>query len=139
MTPMRMPIDPLLPWDGQFPYLVLQPFGITPDSTSTEILDLSYVLTPEQNNDPIINRAWDALRITKTRLVADFFCLDLPDAAADGIHPADWNEACALLLSKLQPLLPDLPVPEFEPLLPDSLPALHGGDVSPPASEDDRP
>ena len=121
MTDRRLRIDPLIPWDGAYPYLVLQPLGLTPQSTTTQVLDASYSMTSEQIEDPVLNDAWEALRIAKSRLVVDFFCLDLPDPA-NPVPGSGRPEALTFALAAaMEPGLPDPVFPDISLALPAAL------------------
>jgi len=65
-------------------YEVLASFGITPDATMQQILDAGFDLMEQPGGiTETQRRAWDALRKTETRLVADFLSWqpeDLPGA-----------------------------------------------------------
>jgi hypothetical protein len=91
----QLVFDPSIPWDGPFPYTVLARLGITPQSTSAEILDASYTIVAEAATDQRLNDAWESLRLTPRRLLADFFCfeLDEPALATPGERPSGvpWN------------------------------------------------
>jgi hypothetical protein len=73
--------DPLLRWSGPFPYDSLAPAGITPDSTTREILDASFDLMAQGRMTPEVRQAWDELRRIPQRLVVDFFLypVDVPE------------------------------------------------------------
>lgn len=77
--------DPLLRWSGPFPYDALAPAGITPDSTTREILDASFDLMVQGRMTPEVRQAWDELRRVPQRLVIDFFLypVDLPGDERD--------------------------------------------------------
>lgn len=79
---MPLLIDRFLPWEGGFPYRVLEPFGLHPNSTSKAVLDASYDMTPEDLANTSVNASWEALRLARERLLVDFFCYDLPAPAA---------------------------------------------------------
>ena len=54
-------------------YDLLAPFGITPDSTMTQIRDAGFDLMEQPGGmTQTQRRAWDALRKVETRLVVDF-------------------------------------------------------------------
>jgi len=92
--------DPLTRWSGRFPYDVLAPAGITPESTLQEVRDVSFELMAAGRMTAEVRRAWDELRSLPRRLLVDFllYPVDLPAeiaAARDGIE-ADlrrWGEA----------------------------------------------
>lgn len=98
-------------------------FGITPNSTATEVLDASFAMTPEQSANSSINDAWEALRITKTRLLADFFCLNLPAPGPAAPGSAHASSLAFALAAAMDTTLPDLPLPDVRPEFP---PALRG-------------
>jgi hypothetical protein len=88
----RLLKDPRLRWNGGFPYDHLaqrltssgfQPVG--PNSTAQEIKDSFFDLMQSGGADATDRSSWDALRITDTRLVIDFFMYDLPAADLPGI------------------------------------------------------
>lgn len=74
--------DPWTVWDGQYPYDVLAPAGITPESSQAEIRDASFTLmTKGMMKNPVTQKAWDDLRNTQRRLLADFLLYDVDPAA----------------------------------------------------------
>jgi hypothetical protein len=64
--------------DRTLPYRLLAKFGIKPGSSAREVLDASYEMTPDDLQNSAVQDAWESLRITRSRLLVDFFCLDLP-------------------------------------------------------------
>jgi hypothetical protein len=83
--------DPDLPWDGVFPYDQLRrrlreagapPIG--PASTAQAVRDCLFDLMQAGPVDQLDRAAWDELRQTHRRLVADFFLYCLPEP--------DWDE-----------------------------------------------
>ena len=86
-------VDPELPWDGGFPYRVLERFGIAPDSPADAVQDVSFEMSAADLADANVNLAWEQLRVPRRRLVVDFFCYELPPEAPQaeqaGEHSAD--------------------------------------------------
>jgi len=64
--------DPDMTWDGEFPYDVLAPAGITPDSSRRQVLGAIKYFTQRQQGGNV-QRAWKMLRISEERLFFDFF------------------------------------------------------------------
>lgn len=64
--------DPLLDWDGVFPYDALAAVGVTPQSTMQQIRDVSFDLMA-RGMSVEERAAWDQLRLVEKRLVVDFF------------------------------------------------------------------
>ena len=81
--------DPELKWNGPFPYDVLAAAGLTPHSTMREVKDASFVLMARDAMTPEVRAAWDELRLTPRRLLADFFLYptDLPAEADPAAGP----------------------------------------------------
>jgi hypothetical protein len=96
-----------LVWEGPFPYKVLARYGITPDSTSQEVLDVSFEIG-DALSEPEVNDAWESLRITRNRLFCDFFCPELP-AAAPAAPASDEAETLPLPRGFLQGMADWLP------------------------------
>jgi hypothetical protein len=67
--------DPLTEWEDGFPYDLLVPAGITPESSMQEIQDASFTLLEQGAMTPQVRKAWDALRHPDRRLVVDFFMI----------------------------------------------------------------
>jgi len=63
--------DPVSCWDGVFPYVALEPAGITPDSPQKNIRDASFVLMEKGLMTPEGRLAWDQLRSVSGRLKVD--------------------------------------------------------------------
>ena len=64
--------DPLLRWDGPFPYEALANVGITPTSTMQQINNAGFDLIA-QGMSQEERAAWDELRLIRKRLSVDFF------------------------------------------------------------------
>lgn len=64
--------DPLLNWNGSFPYDVLSVVGIDPDSTMQQVNDASFDLMAGGMSQEE-RAAWNELRLIDKRLVVDFF------------------------------------------------------------------
>jgi len=117
----------MIPWDGGHPYQVMSAFGVTPDSSSREVLDASFDLP---DDSPEVNRAWESLRQVRKRLQADFFLYDLPPEPAPaprahggGAPPLPWPFLHGL--SRSMEGFPEAPQGEassYRPRLPDELP-----------------
>ena len=69
--------DPLTVWDGDFPYDVLAPIGVTPQSTHDEMVDASFILMTRRLMNPETQKAWNELRNLQRRLLADFLLYDV--------------------------------------------------------------
>ncbi len=69
--------DPALPWEGDYPYRSMEPFGVSPASTAAEVLDASLGMSPDDLGSEV-NTSWHALRMPRGRLLADFFLYELP-------------------------------------------------------------
>ena len=67
--------DPLTEWEDGFPYDLLAPAGVTPESSMQEIRDSSFILMAQGEMTPQVRRAWDTLRQPDRRLVVDFFMI----------------------------------------------------------------
>jgi hypothetical protein len=65
--------DPLAQWEDVFPYDALSSVRITPTSSAKEIMDASFELMEKGQMTPQLRQAWDDLRITRRRLLVDFF------------------------------------------------------------------
>jgi len=74
--------DPGLSWDGESPYDALAAAGVTPKATHDEVRRASFTLMKKRMMTPGARVAWDELRITERRMVADFLLYDL-DADAE--------------------------------------------------------
>lgn len=74
--------DPGLRWDGEFPYDALAAAGVTPQATQDEVRRASFTLMKRRMMTPGARVAWDELRVTPQRMVADFLLYDL-DADAE--------------------------------------------------------
>ena len=121
-TQRQLSPSPLLPWDGPFAYDVMKRFGITPASTSREVLDASFDMDADTMSDPLVSNAWEALRTSRTRLMLDFFCLDLPPApkaehpaSAGAVHSLPWSFLRELSLRFADSSSENLPEPDFQP------------------------
>lgn len=68
--------DPLTIWADGFPYDLLSPAGITPDSSQREIRDAAFTLMAQGPMAPEVRHAWDTLRQPERRLAVDFFMLE---------------------------------------------------------------
>ncbi len=84
--------DPLTRWQGPFPYDLLAPVGITPQSSLKEVMDASYDLMAQGLMTPDVRAAWDKLRHTSERLVVDFFLYDIDLAVEARRHRAALDE-----------------------------------------------
>lgn len=65
--------DPDFRWPSPFPYDVLAPFGLTPESSAQQILDASFDLMASHALTPAVRAAWDAVRNPENRLLLDLF------------------------------------------------------------------
>lgn len=74
--------DPQTYWPDGFPYDVLAPAGITPDSSLKQIRDAPFDLMEQGSMTPEVRKAWDTLRHPAQRLMVDFF-LYHSEAAAE--------------------------------------------------------
>ena len=64
-------------WEGLFPYEVLAPAGITPDSSMKEVQEaMRYFM--RQGQGMVADKAWHTLKKSRQRLVVDFFLYQLP-------------------------------------------------------------
>ena len=86
MTQRRLIKDPQLPRGGVSPYdrlaMRLEVSGampIGPASTAAQVKDSYFDLMQSGPVDAADRTAWDTLRFTASRLVADFFLYDLPE------------------------------------------------------------
>ena len=79
--------DPDMIWEGDFPYDVLAPAGITPDSRMSEVLDSMSYFTRRREGGRA-QTAWKTLRVVKERLFVDFFLYrtTLPDSEPENQH-----------------------------------------------------
>jgi hypothetical protein len=134
--------DPLLRWDGPFPYDALAPVGVTPVTSQAEVRNASFELLAQGLMSPETNRAWEELRLVQRRVFVDFLLYDVDldaEVAAAQLAPAAQPEAYAEplevaealaippdladgLADELRPVdLPPLPrrepMPEFEELI----------------------
>jgi hypothetical protein len=80
--------DPTTHWPDGFPYDLLAPAGITPDSSMKEIMNAGWSLMPLGGMTPEVRQAWDTLRDPAQRLMVDFFMYH-SDAIADFFAAAD--------------------------------------------------
>lgn len=64
--------DPCMFWEGEFPYDILEPAGITPYSSIRDVIDsMGYFI---QHGMPSgVHQAWSKLGTIKDRLFIDFF------------------------------------------------------------------
>lgn len=69
--------DPRTVWAGSFPYDVLAPAGITPNSTQAEVEDASFTLMRKGLMNPAAQRAWNELRDPARRMVVDLLLYDV--------------------------------------------------------------
>lgn len=67
--------EPLTQWDDGFPYDLLAPVGVTPDSSMQMVRDASFTLMAQNAMTPAMRQAWDTLRRPDRRLVVDFFMI----------------------------------------------------------------
>ncbi len=65
-------VDPLLGWEGRFPYDVFSEVGISPESSMEEVNAASYELQ-KGGMSPESRKAWDALRSVDRRIFVDAF------------------------------------------------------------------
>lgn len=65
--------DPLTEWDGPFPYDVFADLGISPESTHTEVQNVSFELLKQNRFTHEARVAWDELRHVDRRLFVDLF------------------------------------------------------------------
>jgi hypothetical protein len=131
--------DPNPEWDGPYPYEVLEPVGIGPESTQAEVRDIAFVLMPRGLMNPATQAAADQLRDPVVRLLADALMYDVDvEAALDAARErlARDREAAAApeplpppgldpeLLGAVLAEVPDpVPAPTPEPELPEAEPA----------------
>jgi hypothetical protein len=119
-------VDPALPWDGEFPYRVLERFGVAPDSPAEVVQDASFEMTAADMADAGVNLAWEQLRVPRRRLVSDFLCYHLPleappsrrGAGRSGEYPLPW--AFVRALAQTPPPrseAPRVPAPALPPTL----------------------
>lgn len=87
MTGRRLLLDPLLPWEGPFPYHTMARFGIGPETASRDIVEATFQMSPDDLHDPTTNAAWQALRTTRSRLLVDLFCHGLPPIPDPAVRP----------------------------------------------------
>ncbi len=140
-------VDPELPWDGGFPYRVLERFGIAPDSPADAVQDVSFEMSAADLADANVNLAWEQLRVPRRRLVVDFFCYELPPEAPQaeqaGEHSADYPLPWAFVRRLAQTAPPHGEPPRAhrvamppalggEPPLWEADPALHTQEGEPP-------
>ncbi|GAA2786135.1 hypothetical protein [Saccharopolyspora taberi] len=79
-----MIIDPTTAWSGPFPYDVLAPAGITPESAHSEVEDASFTLMARGLMNQAAHKAWNQLRDPRTRLLADLLVYDVDPGAEIG-------------------------------------------------------
>jgi hypothetical protein len=72
--------DQLTVWNGQFPYDVLAPAGITPMSTQAEVEDASFTLMTKRMMNTTTQKAWDELRDPQRRLLVDILLYNVDPA-----------------------------------------------------------
>jgi hypothetical protein len=140
MTPPPLRPEPLVPWDGDFPYLVLARFGLTPRSTAREVLDASLDMTPEDLADERVNGAWESLRTTRSRLLLDFFCPALPAEPPPAPRPAgaapplpwDYFQALAEAWPEVETAAGSVPPVELPAVLDGNVPLWEPGVSAPP-------
>lgn len=77
-----MIVDPLTTWKGPFPYAELAAAGVTPELTQSDMADVSFTLMTRRMLNPRTQKAWDELRMVRTRLLADVLLYDV-DPATD--------------------------------------------------------
>ncbi|MQY12592.1 hypothetical protein SRB5_27280 [Streptomyces sp. RB5] len=91
--------DPGLQWPSPFPYDVLAPAGVTPDTTHEEMQDVSFALMEHGLMGTETQTAWHELRSVEQRLLIDLVLFDADPAAeipallaALAEEPADAQE-----------------------------------------------
>ncbi|MGH3941984.1 MAG: hypothetical protein ACRDTG_25860 [Pseudonocardiaceae bacterium] len=72
--------DPLIVWNGSFPYDVLEPVGVTPAMSHSDMLGVSYDLLTSGPVDPEMEQAWDELRMIRSRLLVDLVLYNVDPA-----------------------------------------------------------
>ncbi|MDJ1137447.1 hypothetical protein [Streptomyces iconiensis] len=73
--------DPRTTWDGPYPYDVLAPAGVTPETTHADMQDVSFELMTRRMMTPETQTAWNELRTVPRRLRADLVLYDVDPAA----------------------------------------------------------
>jgi len=106
--------DPDLPWDGPFPYALLDAAlrdaghaGLPPSATAAEVKDALFDLMAAGRPDQALHAAWNELRLGERRVVVDFF---LHRLACARIDPDDDRLFGADLPVRALPLAPLLDV-----------------------------
>jgi hypothetical protein len=64
--------DPDTTWPGGFPYAILAPAGVTPNSTRSQMMKAAFYFMQEGNLEEA-EKALRAVRTPEERLVVDFF------------------------------------------------------------------
>ncbi|MCX4884381.1 MULTISPECIES: hypothetical protein [unclassified Streptomyces] len=70
------------------PYAALAPVGVTPWTTHEEMQDVAFELLGRGLMSPQTQQAWNDLRSTRRRLLADLFLYDIGDAPGAEEAPA---------------------------------------------------
>jgi hypothetical protein len=96
--------DPLIKWNGPFPYDVLAIASITPESDMKAVREASYDLMSQGLMTAEARQAWDELRLVPRRLFVDFFLypVDLSaeiDRASERVEQA-LDELITALISE---------------------------------------
>ena len=65
--------DPEMLWEGDFPYDLLQPAGVTPYSSIREVTHAMRYFTQRGSLPPGVHQALRRLEVIKERLFIDFF------------------------------------------------------------------
>jgi hypothetical protein len=78
--------DPLTEWEEGFPYDLLAPVGVTPDSPMAVVREALFLLMARGTVPAADRQAWEALRRPERRRVVDFFML--PGDAQPAPEPA---------------------------------------------------
>lgn len=74
--------DPDMSWRGTFPYDVLAPAGVTPESTMPQILSAKGYFARTKSSNKEVNAAWGELTRIDSRLFYDFFLYRLDPVPA---------------------------------------------------------
>ncbi len=128
--------DPLTKWPGQFPYDVLAPAGVTPETTHKDMSAVSFKLMARRMMTQRARLAWDELRMIQRRMLVDFMLYDIDltaeiaaarqaaereladageppaDQQAFALHPELLHELLEELRTGLTETVPEPPVPD---------------------------
>ncbi|WP_405868200.1 MULTISPECIES: hypothetical protein [unclassified Streptomyces] len=74
------------------PYAALAPVGVTPWTAHEEMQDVSFELQARGLMSPLTQQAWNDLRSTRRRLLADLFLYDVGDGPGDEEAPAGTED-----------------------------------------------